>query len=137
MGALGVQGFQAVMTVEQATDVVVFQTYVKRSLEPTLTPVDMVVLDDLSAHNATGVQQSLAPRQVQLHFSPPYSPDVSSMKRYVRQLKTDLRTAKAHTREARESAIRKALETMTAADTWNRFRHCSYALSRCEKRSIA
>jgi hypothetical protein len=50
------------MTVEQSTDAEVFRTYIKRLLGPTLTPMDMVVLDDLSAHNTTGVQYSLARR---------------------------------------------------------------------------
>jgi transposase len=129
IGAFGVQGAQAVMTVEQSTDAEVFRTYIKRLLDPPLTPVDMVVLDDLSVHNATGAQSSLAHRQAQLRFLPPYSPDVSPIKPYVRQLKTALRAAKAHTREALESTIWKAVETMTAAEIWNRFKHCGYALS--------
>jgi transposase len=93
------------MTVEGATDAEVFRTYVKQVLGPTL-----------------------ARRQVQLLFLPPYSPDVSPMELCVSKLKTALRAAKARTREALETAIRKALETVTAADAGNWFKHCGYAL---------
>jgi transposase len=128
LGAVGVQGVQAVMTVEGATDAEVFRTYVKRVLGPTLAPGDIIVLDNLSAHKALGVQQALARRRVRLLFLPPYSPDLSPMELCVSKLKTALRAAKARTREALETAIRQALETVTAADARNWFRHCGYAL---------
>jgi transposase len=79
LGAVGVQGVQAVMTVDGATDAEVFRTYVKRVLGPTLAPGDIIVLDNLSAHKAIGVQQALARRRVRLRFLPPYSPDLSPM----------------------------------------------------------
>lgn len=128
LGAVGVQGVQAVMTVEGATDAEVFRTYVKRVLGPTLAPGDIIVLDNLSAHKARGVQQALARRRVRLLFLPPYSPDLSPMELCVSKLKTALRAAKARTREALETAIRQALETVTAADALNWFKHCGYAL---------
>ena len=128
LGAVGVQGVQAVMTVEGATDAEVFRTYVKRVLGPTLAPGDIIVLDNLSAHKASGVQQALARRGVRLLFLPPYSPDLSPMELCVSQLKTALRAAKARTREALETAMRQALETVTAADAQNWFKHCGYAL---------
>jgi transposase len=128
LGAVGVQGVQAVMTVEGATDAEVFRTYVKRVLGPTLAPGDIIVLDNLSAHKASGVQQALARRGVRLLFLPPYSPDLSPMELCVSKLKTALRAAKARTREALETAMRQALETVTAADAQNWFKHCGYAL---------
>jgi transposase len=128
LGALGIQGVQAVMTVDGATDAEVFRTYVKQVLGPTLAPGDIVVLDNLSAHKARGIQQALARRRVRLLFLPPYSPDLSPMELCVSKLKTALRAAKARTREALETAIQQALETVTATDAWNWFKHCGYAL---------
>ena len=46
----------------------------------------------------------------------------------VSKLKTALRAAKARTRDALETAIRAAMETVTALDAGNWFRHCGYAL---------
>jgi transposase len=127
-GSLGVEGVQAVMTVNGATEADVFRTDVKQVLGPTLSPGDMVVLDHRSAHQATGVQQALARRGGRWRYLPPYSPDLSPMERCWSQLKTALRAAKARTRETLETAIRKALETVTVTDAWNWFRHCRYAL---------
>lgn len=128
LGAIGLQGVQAVMTVNGATDAEVCRTYVKQVLGPTLAPGDMVVLDNLSAHKAVGVQQALARRQVRWLFLPPYSPDLSPMELCWSKLKTALRAAKARTREALETAIRKAMETVTATDAWHWFKHCGYTL---------
>jgi hypothetical protein len=64
LGALGVEGLQAVMTVEGATDAAVFRTYVTQVLGPTLAPGEIIVLDHLPAHKAPGIQQALARRRV-------------------------------------------------------------------------
>jgi hypothetical protein len=79
MGALGIDGLHAVMTVEGDTDADVFRTYVKQVLGPTLAPGDIVVLDNLSAHKASGIQQALARRRARLLYLPPYSPALSPM----------------------------------------------------------
>ena len=128
LGAVGLQGVQAVMPVNGATDAQVFRTSGKRVLGPTLVPGDLVVLDNLSAHKAVGVQQALARRRVWWLFLPPYSPDVSPLERCWSQLKTAVRAAKARTREALETAIREALETVTATDAWPWFKHGGYIL---------
>jgi transposase len=127
LGALDQQGIQAVMTVTGATDADVFRAYVKQVLGPTLVPGDIVVLDNLSAHKAVGVQQALARRGARLLYLPPYSPDLSPMEPCVSKLKTALRAAKARTRDVLETAIRAAMETVTALDARHWFRHCGYA----------
>jgi transposase len=128
LGALGVDGLQAVMTVNGATDAEVFRAYLKHVLGPTLVPGDIVVLDNLSAHKATGIQQALARRRVRRIFLPPYSPDLSPMELCLSKLKTALRAAKARTRGALDTAVQRAMGTVTAIDARNWFRHCGYVL---------
>jgi transposase len=128
LGALGQHGLQAVMTVNGATDAEVLRAYVRQVLGPTLVPADSVVLDNLSAHKAVGVQHVLARRGARLLSLPPYSPDLSPMERCVSKLKTALRAAKARTREALETAIRAAIDMVTGLDASNWLRHCGYAL---------
>jgi transposase len=101
---------------------------VQQVLGPTLTPGDIVVLDNLSAHKTPGLQQALARRRVQLLYLPPDSPDLSPMELCLSKVKTALRAAKARTREALDTAIQKAMETVTAIDAWNWFRPGGYAL---------
>ena len=89
----------------------------------------MLVLHNLSAHNVTSVRQTLACRQAQLRFLPHSSPDVPPRQSCPSTLKTASQVARAHTRQGLGTAIRKVLETLTAADAGNRFKHCGYALS--------
>jgi transposase len=94
LGALGVEGLRAVMSVDGATDADVFRPSVKRGLGPTLAPGESVVLDNLSAHNATGIQQALARRRARLLSLPPDAPDLSPRELWVSKLNTALRAAK-------------------------------------------
>jgi transposase len=128
LGTLGVQGLQAMMTVEGATDAAVFRAYVKRVLGPTLRPGDIVVMDNLRAHKAVGVQQALARRGARLLYLPPYSPDLSPIEPCWSKVKTALRKAKARTRDALDTALTHALPTVTGTDAHSWFRHCGYAL---------
>lgn len=128
LGALGVQGLQAVMTVDGATDTEVFRAYVKQVLGPTLVPGDIVVMDNLRAHKAVGIQQAIARRGARLLYLPPYSPDLSPIEPCWSKLKTALRKAKARTRATLDTAIVEALATVRATDAWGWFHHCGYAL---------
>jgi len=128
LGALGVYGLQAVMTVDGATDTAVFRTYVKQVLGPTLRPGDIVVMDNLQAHKAVGVQQAIARRGARLLYLPPYSPDLSPIEPCWSKVKTALRKAKARTRGALDTAMAEVMLTVSLTDAWGWFKHCGYPL---------
>jgi transposase len=128
LGTLGAPGLQAVMTVEGATDAEVVRAYVKRVLGPTLRPGDLVVMDNLRAHKALGVQQALARRGARLLYLPPCSPDLSPIEPCWSKVKAALRPAKARTRDALDTAITHVLPTVTGTDAYGWFTHCGYAL---------
>jgi transposase len=128
LGALGLQGIEAVMTVEGATDPDVFLAYLTHVLAPTLRPGDIIVMDNLRAHKVYGVQQAIEGRGARLLYLPPYSPDLSPIEQGWSKLKTSLRAAKARTREALDTAVRHALTTVTVADARNWFTFCGYAV---------
>jgi transposase len=128
LGSLGAQGLQAVMTVDGATDAEVFRTSVKQGLGPTLTPGDMVVMDNLQAHKAVGVQQAMARRGARLLYLPPYSPDLSPIEHCWSKVKTALRQVKARTRAVLDAAIAEAMVTVSHTDAWGWFKHCGYPL---------
>lgn len=54
IGALSCRGIGAVMSIEGATDGPVFLAYVHQVLAPTLAEGDVVVMDNLSAHQVAG-----------------------------------------------------------------------------------
>ena len=128
LGALSAQGLHAVMTVDGATDADVFRTYVKQVLGPTLTRGDIVVMDNLQAHKAVGVQQAMARRGARLLYLPPYSPDLSPIEPCWSKLKTALRKAKARTRAALDAAIAEAMVTVSHTDAGGWLKHCGYPL---------
>ena len=128
LGALGVQGLHAVMTVDGATDADVFRTYVKQVLGPTLTPGDIVVMDHVRAHKAIGVQQAIARRGARLLDLPPDSPDLAPIEPCWSKMNTARRKAKARTRGTLDTAIAAAMVTVSLADAWGWFKHCGYPL---------
>jgi transposase len=128
LGALGAHGLQAVMTVEGPTEAAVFRAYIKQVLGPTLTPGDIVVLDNLGVHKARGIQQMLARRRVRLLYLPPYSPDLAPIEPCWSKVKTALRRAEARTRGALDRALTSVLPSVTGADARGWFRQCGYAL---------
>jgi transposase len=128
LAALGSQGIEAVMTIEGATDAEVFRVYVEQVLRPTLRPGDIVMMDNLRAHNIAGIRGAIEQTGARLQYLPPYSPDLSPIERCWSKRKTALRTAKARTREALEHAITQALATMTASDARSWFHYCGYAV---------
>jgi transposase len=128
LGTLGIQGLHAVMTVDGATDSDVFRPYVKKVLGPTQTPGDIVVMDNLQAPKAVGVQQAIARRGARLLYLPPYSPDLSPIEPCWSKLKTALRKAKARTRAALDAAIAEAMGTVSPTHAWGWFKNCGYTL---------
>jgi hypothetical protein len=61
MGALSLRGVEAVMTVEGAVDTGAFDAYLEQALGPTIKRA-MLVLDNLSAHHASRIEEVAAER---------------------------------------------------------------------------
>jgi len=128
LASLGSQGIEAMMTIEGATDTEGLRVYVAQVLRPTLHAGDIVIMDNLRAHKATGIREAIEQTGARLLFLPPYSPDLSPIERCWAKLKTYLRKAKARTREALDTAMTKALRTITATDAHGWFACAGYAL---------
>jgi hypothetical protein len=54
IGAMGIDGVRAMMTVEGATDAEVFEAFVTHLLVPKLKPANIVVLENVGAHKPEG-----------------------------------------------------------------------------------
>jgi transposase len=128
LASMGVEGVGAVMTVNGATDADVFRADFEQVLAPTLRVGDIVVMDNLGAHKAAGIKQLIESKGAKLIYLPPYSPDLSPIERCWSKIKTELRKAKARSREALELALKQALTTVTESDALSWFVHCGYAV---------
>lgn len=69
----------------------IFQVYVEKVLIPTLKPGDIVVMDNLPAHNLPAAQKAIAQAKAELMFLPPYSPDFNPIEMAFSKLKVLLR----------------------------------------------
>ncbi|HEY9401070.1 MAG TPA: transposase [Pyrinomonadaceae bacterium] len=88
-----------------------------------------MVLDNLSAHHASRIEEVAEECRARVIWLAPYSPDFSPIELMWSKIKTLMRAAKAGTREEFERALRAALELVTGADCHGWFRHCGYQVT--------
>ena len=112
------------MSVNGGTNTDVFQVYVDQVLLPELSPGDIVVLDNLAAHKAASVRQSIESAGCRLVFQAPYSPDLNPIELAWSKVKNFLRTARARTRDVLDMVLGWCLDLISPTDAINWFRHC-------------
>jgi transposase len=126
LGAMGLGGMVASMTVEAATDTDVFLAYLDEVLCPQLRPGDVVVMDNLSSHKVAGVRERLQQRGADVLYLPPYSPDLNPIEKAWAKLKQLLRATKARDPKELDQAITEALPRITPHNATAWFRLCNY-----------
>jgi len=126
LAALDRQGIRAALAVDGATDGPVFLTFLRRVLGPRLRPGEVVVLDNLRAHQVAGVTEALAQVGAKLRYLPPYSPDYNPIELAWSKVKSLLRARAARTRTSLQRALGTALQTITSQNARAWFRHCGY-----------
>ena len=126
IGAIGVEGLVAMMSIEGGTDGEAFRTYVEQVLAPRLRPGRLVLMDNLKAHKVAGIREAIEATGARLQYLPPYSPELSPMELAWSKLKTALRGHAARTREALEQAWTAVLPEVSARDALHWFTHCGY-----------
>lgn len=127
LASMGLGGMGPCVAVEGGTTGAVFEAYVGRVLAPSLSPGQVMVMDDLSAHKGERVRELVEARGCEVLFLPAYSPDFSPIEEAFGKLKARLRREKARTKEALVGAIGRALDAITAGDARGWFGHCGYA----------
>ncbi len=126
IASMTTQGMGPAMLVAGATDSATFEAYIEHFLTPALTPGQIVVLDNLSAHKRERIRVLIEAHACTVQYLPSYSPDLSPIEEAFSKLKTLLRRAAARTREALHDAIATVLAQITARDAHGYFAHCGY-----------
>jgi putative transposase len=103
-----------------------FLTYIEQVLVPTLTPGEIVVMDNLSSHKGAAIRRAIRAAGARLFLLPKYSPDLNPIEQVFAKLKHLLRKAAARTREAVCDAIRHLLDSFTADECANYLRNSGY-----------
>jgi transposase len=100
VAALAPDGLRMPWLIEGAMETATFEWYIREQLAPTLQPGQVVVLDNLSVHQAASIRDALEARGCSVLFLPPYSPDFTPIEQAFSKLKALLRGLGARTREA-------------------------------------
>lgn len=130
LGAIGIEGILATMSVEAATDGDTFAAYLEQVLLPVLRarkPDAVLVMDNLRPHKTPEVQAVLDGSGFPYRYLPSYSPDLSPIEPGWAKVKSYLRRVAARTVEALQQTLAPALDSITAQDAAAFFRHCGYA----------
>ena len=126
VGALRHQKVSAPMVIEGPMDGDVFLEYVRSVLYPTLTPGDIVILDNLGSHKVDGVEQAILETKATVLYLPPYSPDLNPIEKLFSKLKALLRKAARRSVDALWQEIGALLDSISAEECSNYFMSCGY-----------
>jgi len=81
LSSMSMEGMGPSVAVEGATTRVVFEAYVEQALAPSLRAGQVVVMDNLTAHQGERVRELVEARGCELLYLPPYSPDLRTPSR--------------------------------------------------------
>ena len=103
-----------------------FLTYVEKELARTLSPGDIVVLDNLGSHKGQAVRRAIRKTGAKLIFLPPYSPDLNPIEQLFSKIKQARRAAMARSEEAVHNALAQTIETVQPNECANYIRNAGY-----------
>ena len=87
-----------------------------------------MILDNLSSHKIAGpLRRAIEARGAQLHYLPPYSPDLNPIEQTFSKIKAHLRKTGARTRDSLWKALGAVLDTITPSECRNYLAHAGYA----------
>jgi transposase len=104
-----------------------FLAYVEQALLPTLSPGDIVIMDNLGSHRGKAVRRVIRAAGAKLLFLPKYSPDLNPIEQVFAKLKTLLRKLDARSPDATWKGIGKLLDAFSAHECANYFKNAGYA----------
>lgn len=104
-----------------------FLAYVQQLLIPTLSPGDVVIMDNLGSHKGKAVRRAIRRAGAHLIFLPPYSPDLNPIEQVFAKLKALLRKAAERTVEATWRRIGQLLDRFSPDECANYLVNSGYA----------
>ena len=104
-----------------------FLAYVEQVLVPTLSPGDIVIMDNLGSHKGMAVRRAIRAAGARLFFLPPYSPDLNPIEQVFSKAKTLLRKADERTVQATWKRIGKIIGCFTPTECANYLTNAGYA----------
>ena len=100
LAALRCDRIDAPCVLDQPINGASFFEYIEQFLVPTLSPGDVVIMDNLSSHKRPAIRTAIRNVGARLLFLPPYSPDLNPIEQVFAKLKHLMRKAAERTAEA-------------------------------------
>jgi transposase len=104
-----------------------FLAYVRTLLIPTLSPGDVVVMDNLGSHRGKPVRRAIRQAGAKLLFLPKYSPDLNPIEQVFAKLKHNLRKAQARSYDALLQTTGHLLDDFPPDECANYLRNSGYS----------
>lgn len=120
-------GLTAPAVFDGAMDGQCFRTYIVEILVPTLRAGDIVIMDNLSCHKMSGIEEAITATGATLLYLPPYSPDLNPIEQVFAKLKQLLRSAAKRTLDELWTAIGDSLSLISPDECLRYFKNCGYA----------
>jgi transposase len=129
ISAIRIDGTTISMSVEGSTDSEAFKTYISKMLCKALHAGDIVIMDNLTSHKVSGIEESIKAVKADLRYLPPYSPDFNPIEKMWSKIKAILRKLKARTEDDLFEALAQALKSVTMSDAIAWFESCGYSFT--------
>lgn len=119
-------GLEAPWVVDAPFNKQIFETYIETQLAPSLSPGDVVILDNVPFHKSAKAEELVRQRKAWMLFLPPYSPDLNPIELAFSKLKTLLRKMAARTFDHICQAIGEICDLYSPAECRNYFKAAGY-----------
>lgn len=126
LGALRSTGFVSPLTIDGPVNGAIFLAWIEQHLAPTLSPGDVVIMDNLSSHKVKGVREAIEAVGAELRYLPAYSPDLNPIELAFSKLKKLLRDGAERTVDKLWDLCGAILEHFSPEECRNYLRHCGY-----------
>ena len=103
-----------------------FVAYIEQYVVPTLTPGDIVIMDNLTVHKVSRVEKAIEGAGAISKYLPAHSPDLNPIERVFSKLKALLRKAKERTVEGLWDRIGQLLDEFSSQECQNDLTHQGY-----------
>jgi transposase len=117
----------APFVIDQPMNRVIFQVYLRQCLVPTLSPGDVVIMDNLPPHKLAAVREIIEAAGATLLYLPPYSPDLNPIEQVFAKLKALPRKAAKRAIDGLWTQIGELLDAFTEQECRNYLRNSGYA----------
>ncbi len=126
VAGLRLRGLTAAKTFDGPINAALFEDWLETCLVPTLSPGEIVVMDNLPAHKGPRVEQLIKAAGAELRYLPAYSPDMNPIEKAFSKLKAFLRKIAERTVAGLMRALETCAEIFKPSQCTNYFKSCGY-----------